>query len=244
MKNKKGKKLVVLGAMAALLTLIGVSGSQTYAKYIESTEVQTNVATVAKWGMVITANTSDLFAEDYEFSAPESAVKSNGGTLIVSASASNAIVAPGCTGSMRFGVHGSAEVASKLAFSMPSFKQISLDKGAAGVYRPIQWTLEVNDNGITGNWDVVGTLENVDDFTAIENYLTNTLFEFAPNTPVNHEYRLSYSWPFEGTWVGEDTQNYDRDVLDTELGKQATLQQVSFKLAFTIEQIQEFTPAP
>ena len=36
MKNKKGKKLVVLGAMAALLTLIGVSGSQTYAKYVES----------------------------------------------------------------------------------------------------------------------------------------------------------------------------------------------------------------
>ena len=46
MKNKKGKKLVVLGAMAALLTLIGVSGSQTYAKYVEKSMFEVSVSVV------------------------------------------------------------------------------------------------------------------------------------------------------------------------------------------------------
>ena len=69
MKNKKGKKLVVLGAMAALLTLIGVSGSQTYAKYIEETDVASTTATVAKWGFVASANADNLFVSNHQKSA-------------------------------------------------------------------------------------------------------------------------------------------------------------------------------
>ena len=78
MKNKKQKKLVVLAAMGALLALVGVSGSQTYAKYIEETNVPAQSATVAKWGFVAKANVANLFVTAHDKDVVELSTKKDG----------------------------------------------------------------------------------------------------------------------------------------------------------------------
>ena len=148
MKNKKGKKLVVLGAMAALLTLIGVSGSQTYAKYIESTTVKSTQATVAKWGFVQNTETGKLFGEDYGLdSGTLSSIEAVSGTNITisSVTADSNVVAPGSTGYMTYSIDGLAEVDFEVRFTVDDNKvyDILLDDGIAGHddYLPLLWTV-------------------------------------------------------------------------------------------------------
>ena len=107
MKNKKSKKIMIVGAMAALLTLIGVTGSETYAKYIETQEVTAQQATVAKWGMVVKGNGSKLFADAYKVSADSQAVETtytDANVVIKANTEGRYILAPGATGSITFGV--------------------------------------------------------------------------------------------------------------------------------------------
>lgn len=253
MKNKKGKKLVVLGAMAALLTLIGVSGSQTYAKYVEETTVKTQQATVAKWGMIVHANTENLFSNAYvrdgmTQNAIKTDVYTNPSVIIKGSTEGRVILAPGATGSVKFGVVGTAEVSSKVTFNLNSTKEIHLDE-----YKPVKWTLKqaassatldtmsvvVDDNGTVGDDTDDVTLSNVN-IDKIATYL-NRVKEFAPNTDVHEYYELSYSWVFDGG----DANN----ALDTDLGRLAaeetlkgsyssTSKDLEFTLQFTVEQTQ------
>ena len=232
MKNKKSKKIMIVGAMAALLTLIGVTGSETYAKYYEEASAGSHSATVAKWGMVVTANTQELFASEYELEAgTKNAVKANGGTLIVDA-ASKA-VAPGCTGSITFGVSGSAEVSSQLTFEVTGTKQIALLKNSVEEYRPLLWTLTENGTKI---------VEGENDFSKVVVALGTVSKVYAPGDTVSATYTLSYSWPFES----------GKDLYDTYLGKLAAggaaaaqvpseytiANEVSFGISFSISQVQ------
>ena len=228
MKNKKGKKLVVLGAMAALLTLIGVSGSQTYAKYVEEANVTTQQATVAKWGYVFTANAAELFDKAHEknlnsnLSTRISDDSADGTSIVVSASSEN-IVAPGVAGSMVFGVHGKSEVYSQLTITLNNEDEVSLTKTATSeVYRPILWTLEKANDSYTSfspvsfdhdsdNATPDLELTNVDTLDTIASYLSTISTAKTPGLEINEDYRLSYSWPF---YVSEDN-----DILDTYLGE-------------------------
>ena len=148
MKNKKGKKLVVLGAMAALLTLIGVSGSQTYAKYVESTTVPTQSATVAKWGYTVTTTATSLFGSQYQMDKtalpPETiaTVYSSGSEITAKAIApAHNIVAPGTSGFMTVNVLGVAEVDALLEFG---FEAGQIHEIHLGDYYPLKWTAEVD----------------------------------------------------------------------------------------------------
>lgn len=248
MKNKKGKKLVVLGAMAALLTLIGVSGSQTYAKYIESTTVPTQQATVAKWGYVVSANATKMFANEHD--TTQTGVSSSAKSGGVSISAANEVVAPGAFGSITFGVEGSAEVASYLTFTFNVVEQVELFKAAEkidanSVYLPILWTLK---NTLTSEVLV----DSKNDLSLVESALEDKSDFFSPGAPVKEMYELSYVWPFESgkdeydTVLGHLAQGdlATSTLKDTYAGYSANLN-VNFSIDIEIEQVQKDpTPLP
>ena len=231
--------------MAALLTLIGVSGSQTYAKYVEIADVDSQSATVAKWGLIVEANADKLFSDAYvKNGSTQEAIKTtygtNPGIIIKGETQNHVILAPGATGSIKFGVHGTAEVSSRVTFSLNSTDEVHLDE-----YKPVKWTLKQassstaldtmsvveDDNGDDNDLNNV-TLQGVN-IAEIATYL-NRVKDFAPNTDVHEYYELSYSWVFDS---GVDANN-DKD---TDLGRLAagespkgTYGSTSFNLAFTL----------
>ena len=207
MKNKKGKKLVVLGAMAALLTLIGVSGSQTYAKYVESAEVTSQHATVAKWGFVINGNTeATLFGSDYSKTDADgfAEVATSGSGLSASAKSGDKIVMPGSEGSFSFVVKGEAEVASMLTIDVAdTVKTILLSEKAdsAKYYEPIKWSYTLSTKDKTGVINEAAndlTLEGL--VAAVEKS-----FEYSPSNPVELTLSIAWSWKFDqGTTSGDE----------------------------------------
>lgn len=264
MKNKKGKKLVVLGAMAALLTLIGVSGSQTYAKYVESKEVPTQSATVAKWGMIVSANANDLFANDYIKGTGNVAVsRPTGNTSNSIIKGASELVAPGASGSITFGVRGSAEVASRLTFTIPddaepgAWEQVELfDTTPEVVYTPIKWTLRNTLDSTVGTGGVLVDGGNFSDVVAKLEARSNYI---APGTEVKEMYELSYVWDFQATDNPATTTINEAELYneyDTVLGhlqnvdslSQSTLAtkysgytanlDMSFEIKISIEQVQ------
>lgn len=224
MKNKKGKKLVVLGAMAALLTLIGVSGSQTYAKYVESTKVNVEQATVAKWGYVVTPNVDNLWGAKYgEVDSNLAKVVDSSEGLVVSASASR--VAPGTKGSMTISVSGRPEVDSAFTFDYANLTEVHLGE----VYYPMEWEIAIDD--------VAGTItaSDTNDLLAakadkkletILDVLDGTEIYFDANTEVEFVITLSWSWAFQGVADskvetladGDGDATYTGDQADTILG--------------------------
>lgn len=237
MKNKKGKKLVVLGAMAALLTLIGVSGSQTYAKYVESTEVHSEQATVAKWGLVIHATDSNLFAKEYEkHSSSETAVVKNAGKSIIKTTGSSSVLAPGATGSVEFSVSGSAEVAAMIYFTT----QAGNDDIYIGDYHPLVWTLSCGSTEI-----ISGSLSHVmNGLNTYEKY-------YYPNGDIaDSTFTLSYVWAFESAHDAEDTLLGKIAAADTDDKKNALAAgkaynlNLSINLWLTVEQVLAETGHP
>ena len=194
MKNKKGKKLVVLGAMAALLTLIGVSGSQTYAKYVESKEVPSQTATVAKWGFVQTVNVTNLFGRMYEEESENVSVVNDSATTNITVNAVSTtgdVVAPGTKGSMSITIDGFAEVDYELSFSNPAIYDIVL-ACEDGSYSPLKWTLTGQINGVNAeNYNVTGASLT----TCLGNFLNST-FHFEAGTVLDVDINLSWEWVY------------------------------------------------
>lgn len=235
MKNKKGKKLVVLGAMAALLTLIGVSGSQTYAKYVESKTVPSTNATVAQWGFVAKNDSSKLFGKKHDLSVSESTVSDSGNSIVTTGS--SAVLAPGSKGFVTFGFEGFAEVITQLTIDITITKDVYLKDGVNDPYHPLVWTY---DDGV--NAPIVGSLNDIK--TALSSPSAYEYIYSANTALTGKEFKLSYEWKFS---VNEDT-----DKLDTDLGRLAagedtvgTYTESSYVLNFAIEytmtQIQKFT---
>ena len=237
-ENKKDlKKPLILAGMALLLTLIGVTGASTYAKYVTSQEVSSQQATVAKWGYVVTVNTDNLFGTNYaKDGETTNAVVNKDGKIIVSSTANTNVIAPGATGSMSITINGSAEVLSKLSFSYDSdaVKDISVMYGEgddAETYSPIQWSLAKGDAKLVTNATLKDALAKlVDQSTYID-----------AGTSMSDTYILSYSWPF--------STSDENDKHDTALGLLAAGQtvdgytkvsnEVQLALNVQLEQVQE-----
>lgn len=208
MKNKKGKKLVVLGAMAALLTLIGVSGSQTYAKYVETTTVPSQSATVAKWGYVVSTEAQDLFGKDYKVegvndSLAELNVTANGSYTTVKAfnNNQNNIVAPGTKGSMTVDVDGAAEVDAQLTFTHldNSISEIHLD-----TYYPLVWSYTIT--GVPGGDLSSDANAQTKTLASVLDELANVAIVFDAGSTVDLQLTLSWEWAFSNGHDVEDTK--------------------------------------
>ncbi len=95
------KKMTILAALVAAVTLTAYSVSGTYAKYASDFS-DTSTARVAKWGVKGEVNKANLFLASYN----EGAVASENGADLV--------IAPGTEGSYSFVMSGAPEVAFKL----------------------------------------------------------------------------------------------------------------------------------
>ena len=246
--NKKQKRTATIASMAALLAVVLGMGGQTFAKYI-TTQETADTATVAKWGVVITANATNLFGSKYE----DNVINASGDDIV--AGGNYDVVAPGSSGSMNFVVSGQPEVAAKITFDVTG-KEVGLvynvkasaedSVGAEDTYYPIKWTLTNN----TAPSSVVvdgGTLTEVmSELNALTSTYTPTEDK---STKINLDYTISWAWEFsEDTTISyRDTVlgNYaatntivDPNTSDLETYKSAT-KDFSFSLKIKVEQVQD-----
>lgn len=244
--NKKQKRTATIASMAALLAVVLGMGGQTFAKYITSQETK-DTATVAKWGVVINADATNLFGAKYENN-----VIDNSGNDIV-AGGDYDVVAPGSSGSMRFTVSGQPEVAAQISFAVEG-KEVSLgynvkteenQVGTNHVYYPIKWTL-------TNNKDAEDETKGLT-LAEVETKLEALTAAYTPDqdekTSIDLDYTISWAWEFsEDTAISyRDTVlgNYavdgkivDPNTSDLETYTSAS-KEFSFKLSITVEQVQD-----
>ena len=154
----KNKKVVMIVAMVLMVALVAGMGAMTYSRYVSSANMdKAATATVAKWGYVVKFDTTNMFGANYELKANNLAVVKNEGNDVVSAVATDFIVAPGTSGYMTIKVDGVAEVLAQLSVKVAEgYKDITLflaDDGndeTKDVYMPVKWTLKDGDNVVNG----------------------------------------------------------------------------------------------
>ena len=191
-QERNTKRYVIIVAMILLLLAMIAFCGFTFAKYITSTTVPTQQATVAKWGFVINANTDHMFGKEYKTGGT---VAASGDTDIIASSTAN-IIAPGTNGYMTFGVTGTAEVLAnlKIEFTASDVASLTNNDDAEDVYYPIKWTLKQK---VSGTYTVVTGCENNDTLeTIVEKLTTDT--QIALGGTANYEYELSWKWDFNG----------------------------------------------
>lgn len=233
-ESKKGKKIALV-AVFVMLIFVFAFGGYSFAKYTTK-GTGTDSASVAAWGIKVTANNTGNFKTQYE---------SADGTLQVRASDSTKVVAPGTSGSMTLAISGSAEVAVGFKMKFSAKKDISAKYGTNKEYRPLKFKLSVKGEDAAL---AEGSLKEIEKYVAdlgtgyIRTYGVNYNFD---SNPV--EYTLSWEWAF---YTDENT-----DILDTaiaandttaEVGGEAVSainQEVEFTWALTVDQIDNYTAA-
>lgn len=204
MENKKtnrNTKLIILAIVLALVVLFLCIGGSTFARYIASKDAPANQATVAKWGYVVNADASKLFGKEYK----DTVITADGTDAKVDVKASGNVVAPGTTGSMTFGVTGTAEVLAKLEYAFTVKTEVALKTGsgesATTVYSPLKWTLN------NGTSDLVDGGSLADVKTEIDKL--NKVIE-AGATDLSESYTLTWVWDLGNDDAAAATTNrYD-----------------------------------
>ena len=141
MKTRKNKKMLVAVAMVLMIALVAGMGAMTYSKYITTSSAPSQTATAAKWNYVVSANATNLFGTEYKegTDANTLATTNEEGTVVVKASSTANIVAPGTSGSMTITVDGESEVLAQFKMTMTCTEIKCAD------YAPIKWTLKKGD---------------------------------------------------------------------------------------------------
>ena len=193
MKKQKQKKILVVAALALMIALVSGMGAMTYARYISSAKVDPQQATAAKWGFVVTADTSKLFSTDYTLVSGQYATPTtldNGVAVNAHADTVGNIVAPGTSGSMTISVSGVSEVLAKLTLKVDDgSKDIKLDS-----HKPIKWTLnkKVGDSAAA---DVDGAVKV--DFATLVTKLAAESAVIPAGTEKVVTYTISWVWEFD-----------------------------------------------
>lgn len=236
MKKNKMMRIASVLLVAVILTTCAISG--TYAKYTTDAPEVKDGARVAKWGVTVSANAADLFADAYfdEGSGNTKTTYTENeelNTITVQADTQNVdIFAPGTKGSVdeAIKVEGKPEVDVSVDYSATvSFTGWTL--ADTSFYCPLVFTIngteiKQNDTTITNATQFAAAIED-----AIENlsedYHTNTDLSTKPNNTV----AISWEWPFEVS---------GNDAKDTYLGTQAASDnssKVSIKYSASVTQI-------
>lgn len=213
-KSNKKTRGIIIAAMVLLLVAILCLCGTTFAKYITSTSVPTQQATVAKWGFVVNANADKLFGTGYKNTevkaASDTGVDVKSSVNLTDSTELRNVVAPGTSGSMKFHVTGSAEVQAALDLAMTNVKEIALKSDETTVvYNPVKWTLKTGDSeaNLSATADTTNkTLAEL--VTAVKKEAT-----YAPGTPVNLYYELSWNWAIEAD-VSDITGTTEQDEKD------------------------------
>lgn len=218
MKHNK-RKFIVIAVMVLLLGLVLAMSGTTFAKYITTKEVPATQATVAKWGMVITADVDDLFAYDYTLANDATyATKAASGTG-VAVKGSSALVAPGTTGSMTVNVNGQAEVKSQISFANTAnnltvqLKTLSGDDNVN--YEPIKWTVVSIAKASLNDAKPTETIicSNVS-LATLEKNLEELVVTYDAGAYVDYTLTITWAWELEtGSTDDQKAQNNNYDTI-------------------------------
>lgn len=217
MRKNKMMRLASALLIAVLLTTCAISG--TFAKYT-TTGTGTDSATVAKWGVVITANGSS-FAKQY--ATDDAGVV---GTIANSVVGTNKVIAPGTQGTMVAAtISGTPEVAVKVTYEA-TVTLTGWTVNTDTYYCPLEITVGTGEDAHTYK----GTsYESAAKFKeAIETAINGYSDEYAPNTNLGTiTVPVSWKWAFEG----------NDDVKDTALAKLETAPTIKIEVQVTVTQI-------
>lgn len=236
MKKTNTMRVAVLLLALALVTSCFVGG--TFAKYITS-ENGSETARVAKWGVVVEADSFGMFETDY---ATDDDTATFEGTYSVSAATGDRddVLAPGTSGSFaNIAITGTPEVAVDVAIDATvTLANWVVDHDADpetedAFYCPVVITVGTEEfNGL--DYDSAEAFAE-----AIAEEIEGKSAQYAPNTNLattydNTNLDLAWEWAFEGAADSEQT-----DVGDTALGNAAVTadQTISIAVAITVTQI-------
>lgn len=241
MKTNNKKKVVMITAMFLMIALVIGMGAMTYAKYTTTKGTGAQSATAAKWGIVLTVNTTNLFGSNYE----DNQINASGTDIV--ASVTNAKIAgPGSSGSMTIQISGSAEVLSQVSIVVADgATDIYFDENGGettDAYYPIKWTLASSTETLASEATLATALEELKE--------VNTKYEASED--INETYTLSWEWSLDGgndvydTAIGALAAATDDDKLSEINAQLGTAYNgstfstgVSFEITATIQQIQD-----
>lgn len=207
MKKNRFIKIAAVVFTLCLITTCGISS--TLAKYTTGGTV-TDSARVAKFGVHLTMEGDTAFSNEY---ATDDADYS--GSLSVKSDDDANVVAPGTSGSSRFAITGTPEVAVEVTIDLtindyvflasrydyldPTTDLIANDQFVlTEEYNPVIFTLrQVKDaNGAVDVFLYSGTLQQVQAYLVGFNASADN--EYSKNAVLDSEFELSWAWNFDG----------------------------------------------
>ena len=183
------QKIIVAVLLAVLVVSFAVSGG-VFAKYVSTSNANSNQARIAKWGLDVSVDATNILGSAYKGEGID--IDANSNSLTVSAGENVQSLLPGASGSMNITIDGTSEVLAKLTVDIGG-SEIFLQKDAE-IYYPIVWTLKKGSEVL-----VSGRLDDIDAYFA-DNPETGDVneLEVSPNThsAFEGEYVLSWTWEF------------------------------------------------
>ena len=227
MKKNRMMRLASILLVCVLLTTSVISG--TFAKYVTKVS-DDDSARVAKWGFTQTSIVlDDLFKNAYTMDVSS---KSSDANSVVSSDSTD-VIAPGTTGSAKFGFafggEGNAKPEVDYTFVVDATTGSVCD-AKIKANTNIKWKL---DEGKWGTWDEL--------ITAIEALDGDEFFDAGElpsgfNAVGNNEHTVSWKWAFDAT----DNTAFDvtdLDSTDTDMGNMPELDDVTLKITITATQV-------
>ena len=233
---KKNTMMRVASALLVAVLLTTCAISSTFAKYV-TTESGSDFARVAKWGVVIEAESFDLFTDKY---AKDDATATFTGTYSVASSDGKDVFAPGTKGTFaNIAITGTPEVAVDVAV-VPTVAVSGNWMVNGDFYCPI--VITVGSTAICGL-----TYDDAADFAgAIDTAIRGYSAQYAPNqdlSAIDANFDISWEWAFEDAdhvALGcACTAGAQSDAEDTVLGNVAVAEDLKIEIgvAITVTQI-------
>jgi hypothetical protein len=227
MKKNKMMRIASVLLVAVLMSTCAISG--TFAKYVTSDD-GTDSARVAKWGVVIEADSFGMFETDYD---TDDTTATFSGAYSVSSAAGDRddLLAPGTKGSFAdIAITGTPEVAVDVAIVATVTVSDNWVDGDGNFYCPVVVTVGTEEfNGL--NYTSATAFA-----AAIKKAIDDKSAQYAPNTDLATTYNttnldLAWAWAFEGTTGSENNQS---DVKDTFLGDAAVSADLTLSIGVEI----------
>ena len=234
MKKNKILRLASVMLMLCLITTCAISG--TFAKYTTD-GTATDIARVAKWGVVIDLSSMSMFKTEYAIK--DATNDKNGDPISLSVKTDTAgdgkkLVAPGTTDTLaNVTITGKPEVAVNVKF-VATLALENWTTDGADEYCPIVFTVNSETYGMN-NTHATHKSATIDDLVDAVKAAIDSNANYGPNTDLSTVVQPSVSWTWD--YVAATGNTYQTDDKDTKLGDRSPLPSISFTLDVIVEQI-------
>ena len=195
-QNKKRLGIVLIALL--LLLALGTTVGFTLAKYVTEGTADSGQATIAKWGVTVTVDTSGLFGTMYK----SGSIATTEAGIDVKATGDGKVVAPGTSGVLKLSVAGTPEVSAQLSMTLSSIETVFLYKDGA-VYAPIKWKVggeevTVATESITTYSDYKQALLSALQTKLASKFATQTFAAGEAISFANGDNLISWEWALNG----------------------------------------------